>query len=171
METKWFDRKFDFSFGPDKYDAIYQRLQQAPDRARHIITGIPDDVLEHKPAGQWSVKEQIGHLSVLEPVWRIRFQDIREKKPVLTPADLTNRATSEAGFNGYTIDALLEKFVEERAATLQLLKGIDVRDESRTSLHPRLQQPMRAIDLALFIAEHDDHHISAVGELISAFPG
>jgi hypothetical protein len=35
METKkWFERKFDFDFGPDHYAAIYAQLKQAPDRIR-----------------------------------------------------------------------------------------------------------------------------------------
>jgi hypothetical protein len=35
-------------------------------------------------------------------------------------------------------------------------------DQSRTSLHPRLQQPMRMIDHAYFVAEHDDHPIERI---------
>jgi hypothetical protein len=29
----------------------------------------------------------------------------------------------------------------------------------RTGIHPRLKQPMRLIDMCLFVAEHDDHHL------------
>jgi hypothetical protein len=39
----------------------------------------------------------------------------------------------------------------------------------RTGLHPRLNQPMRVIDLILFIAEHDDHHLARITELKQAF--
>jgi len=164
--TKWFDRKFDLNFDTEKYTAIHSRLEQAPDTLGQIVAHLPEDILVYKPEGKWSIKEQIGHLSVLEPIWRIRFQDIREEKPRLTPADLDNRATSEAGFNDYTLSSLLEKFATERKATLSLLNGIDALDITKTSLHPRLQQPMRIIDLAYFVAEHDDHHISCIRELI-----
>ena len=163
METsKWFDRKFDLSFSTDKYTAVYKQLEQAPDRLKNIIISLPEDTLVRKPDGKWSIKEHTGHLSVLEPVWRIRFQDILESKPVLTPADLDNKATTEAGFNKNAVTALLERFVEERKATLLLLNNIDVLDGSRTSMHPRLQQPMRIIDLAYFVAEHDDHHMTMI---------
>ncbi len=30
------------------------------------------------------------------------------------------------------------------------------------TLHPRLQQPMSAVDLAFFVAEHDDHHLARI---------
>jgi uncharacterized damage-inducible protein DinB len=164
---KWFGRKFDFSFGADEYAAIYQRLQQAPDTLKHLLLNIPEHLLTHQPDGKWSVKEHTGHLSLLEPLWRTRFHDILATKPVLTVADLDNKATSEAGFNKDTITVLLEKFFEERRATLVLLDNINVLDESQTSMHPRLQLPMRMIDIAYFTAEHDDHHIAVIRELLS----
>ncbi len=37
----------------------------------------------------------------------------------------------------------------------------------KIALHPRLNQPMRVIDLAQFVAEHDDHHIQTINELIN----
>jgi uncharacterized damage-inducible protein DinB len=166
--SKWFERKFDFSFGTDVYPAIYQRLQQAPDILTQIVLNRPDHILSHSPGGKWSVKEHTGHLSILERLWRTRIRDIMEKKPILTPADLKNKETSEAGFNKYAITELLQKFTEERMVTLSLLDSIDVPDEIHICMHPRLQQPMRMIDIVYFTVEHDDHHIAAVRELTEA---
>jgi hypothetical protein len=39
---------------------------------------------------------------------------------------------------------------------------------ARTSLHPRLQQPMSVVDLCFFVAEHDDNHLRTIEELKSA---
>ena len=36
----------------------------------------------------------------------------------------------------------------------------------RTSLHMRLKQSMRLVDHLYFVAEHDDHHLAKIGELI-----
>jgi hypothetical protein len=36
----------------------------------------------------------------------------------------------------------------------------------RTAVHPRLQMPMRLVDWAYFVAEHDDHHLARIRELI-----
>lgn len=166
METKkWFERKFEFDFGPDHYAAIYLQLKQAPDRLRQVSDGIEAAVLANQPEGGWSIKEHTGHLSVMEPIWRIRFHDIDKGAPVLSPADLTNRATSEANFNLSDIGGLLDQFLAERMTTLALLDNLNMLDESRTSLHPRMQQPMRMIDLAYFVAEHDEHHILRIREI------
>ena len=166
METKkWFERKFDFDFGPDQYAAIYAQLKEAPDQLRAALDGLGEDVLVHQPEGGWSIKEHTGHLSIMEPIWRMRFQDIQDRKPVLTSADLSNRATTEGHFNAKGISVLLDQFLTERMTTLALLDTLNVLDESRTSLHPRLQQPMRMIDLAYFVAEHDEHHILRIQEI------
>jgi uncharacterized damage-inducible protein DinB len=163
--SKWFERKFDLSFDVEQYSTIYQRLQQAPDTLVTIIQNKPDDILTHQPDGKWSVKEHIGHLALLEPLWRTRIRDILEKKPTLTPTDLENKATSEAGFNNYTIEELIGKFSKERKETLALLDSINVKDQHGTSLHPRMQQPMRIIDIMYFTAEHDAHHMGVIKEI------
>lgn len=166
METKkWFERKFDFDFGADHYAAIYMQLKEAPDRLKEVVGKLAGDVLDHKPGGGWSIKEHTGHLALMEPIWRIRFHDITERKPVLSPADLTNAATTEANFNSRSIGDLLGQFLAERMTTLALLDTLNMLDESRSSLHPRLKQPMRMIDLAYFVAEHDEHHILRISEI------
>lgn len=164
--SKWFERKFDFSFGVDEYPAIYKRLQQAPDILASILSHTPDHILSQQPGGKWSVKEHTGHLSILEALWRARIHDILQKKPMLTPTDLNNTATSEAGFNQFSITELLRKFSEERRKTLSLLDSIIIADQTHTSLHPRMQQSMRMIDIVYFTAAHDDHHIAIIQELI-----
>ena len=160
--SKWFERKFDFSFDVEQYSTIYQRLQQAPGMLATLIHNKPEELLTHQPEGKWSVKEHVGHLSLLEPLWRTRIQDILEKKPTLTPTDLDNKKTSETGFNNYSITELLQKFTDERKETLALLDGINVKDQQGTSLHPRMQQPMRIIDILYFTAEHDEHHMGVI---------
>jgi hypothetical protein len=39
---------------------------------------------------------------------------------------------------------------------------------AHTMLHPRLKQPMRLVDHLYFAAEHDDHHLARIWELINA---
>jgi len=161
-QDKWFDREFDLNFGAERYAAIYQQLAGAPQRLQQAVAGMREDVLENKPEGKWSIKEQVAHLFVMEPIWRVRFQDIVDQKPTLTVADLNNTATTEGGFNSVVIAELLARFAAERQETIRLLDRIDALDLRKTSLHPRLKQPMRVIDLAYFVAEHDEHHISMI---------
>lgn len=163
---KWFDRQFDFSVSTDQAETVCHRLRHTPARLQQLLARAQDITLNQKPGGKWSVKEHLGHLSILEPLWRIRFADIGENKEKLTPADLDNKATSTAGFNQYPLPALLDRFLKERTITLSMIGTLDMKDGSHTSLHPRLQQKMRYIDHAWFVAEHDDHHLNTIRELL-----
>ena len=51
------------------------------------------------------------------------------------------------------------------------LEDLDEAGVERSSQHPRLGQPMRVIDMAIFAAEHDDHHLARIGELLRASQG
>jgi len=84
---------------------------------------------------------------------------------VLTAADMTNRKTHEANHNANTIENILATFREERMAFVHRLDGYDQAFVQRTAIHPRLEKSIRVIDLAFFIAEHDDHHLARISEL------
>ncbi|MDV3308630.1 MAG: DinB family protein [Cyclobacteriaceae bacterium] len=165
---KWFDRTFDFSFGMEQYEPLLARLRETPGAFVSTVENVPADVLELRPEGKWSVKEHIAHLFVLEPLWQIRFDDIRNNRSIMTPADLGNQATDEGGFNTVPISDLTTRLRDERNRTLALLSSFGGNDFNGVSLHPRLQQEMRVIDLMFFVAEHDDHHLNAVRKIISA---
>ena len=150
---KWFERKFDFKVSNDDHAVVNNRLQQTIKKIQHLLAGIPNDLLVYKPQGKWSIKENTGHLAVLEPLWRERIIQIQTGEAVLAPADLENKATFDAGFNDLNILTILKKFIDERSRTLLLLNSVNEEDKTKSSLHPRLNQPMRIIDLAYFVAE------------------
>lgn len=165
---KWFDRTFDFSFGMEQFAPLLARLRDAPGAFSTAVETAPANVLELKPGGKWSIKEHVAHIFLLEPLWQIRFHDIRNNRPVMTPADLNNRATGEGGFNAVPIDELMERLRQERSRTITLLSSLEGNDFNGVSLHPRLQKKMRIIDLMFFVAEHDDHHLNTIRNITSA---
>ena len=52
-------------------------------------------------------------------------------------------------------------------ALLVRLETLDEAAFGRTLLHPRLKQPMRLVDHLYFVAEHDDHHLAKIWEMIA----
>ncbi|WP_051315366.1 GNAT family N-acetyltransferase [Algoriphagus terrigena] len=167
QRINWFDRKFEFNTGVSAFESLAERLAGSPGLFMERIGRASEEGCQRKPEGKWSVKEHLGHLSVLEPVWRLRFQDIREEKPVMGPADLSNRATHEGDFNKQSLEILCGLFQEERNRTLYLLSGFPKEDLQKTSRHPRLQQRMNCCDLMLFVAEHDLHHLNPIHNLLN----
>lgn len=163
---KWFDLKFDFSFGKETFQPLLSRLQDNIQLLRKAVLNLNETQLCFKPNNSWSIKEHIGHLIILESLWQKRFVDIQNQKPVMSPADLNNKATDDAVFNQYSIDRLLTEFVEKRTKTLYQLSHLKDFPDSIRSLHPRLNQEMRVVDLMYFVAEHDEHHIHSILQLV-----
>lgn len=126
---------------------------------------IPVEILEIKPGGTWSIKENIGHLTDLEPLWQGRLEDFINGEKELRPTDLANRKTDEANHNAKSLDELLKNFREARMHTISLIENLDDKIIFRSALHPRLKTPMRTMDSFLFVAEHDDHHLARITEI------
>jgi len=164
--TRWFDRKFDFSTEQNIFPSIIERLRGTPARLEEKMRSAPLAVLNDKPGSAWSVKENIGHLTDLEPLWQGRLEDIINGKEELRPTDLANRKTDEANHNAKSLEELLSGFRQIRAQTVSMLEKIDEQTIFKSALHPRLKTPMRTMDLFLFVAEHDDHHLARITELL-----
>jgi uncharacterized damage-inducible protein DinB len=79
---------------------------------------------------------------------------------------MSNRKTYEAAHNEHDAADILSAFRREREEMVRRLDAYDEEFVARTALHPRLQTPMRVIDLVYFIAEHDDHHLASISEII-----
>ena len=165
-QINWFDRKFSFEETQNTFPSIMERLAGTPLRLEAKVKGLAEEVLVHSEDASWSIKENIGHLSDLEPLWQGRLSDIIGNKSELREADLQNITTHEANHNEKHITELLEAFQEIRRKTLEQLTILDERSIFKSAIHPRLKIPMRTIDLFYFVAEHDDHHLARITELI-----
>lgn len=161
----WFDRKFAFDHLKGTFPSVYERLDGLLLRLEHKLSSIPDEHLETKIDGKWSIKEHIGHLLDLEDLWIARMEDFHNGKTELSPADLENRKTHEADHNQRSLEELISTLNTRRSVFLGLCRKSEHNAELLTALHPRLKQPMRLIDLAYFVAEHDDHHLAAITEI------
>jgi uncharacterized damage-inducible protein DinB len=164
----WFERKFEFTFPLEQYPNVCVRLLGTPARLEEMLGGVPREVLIRKPEGKWSVQEQAGHLLDLEPLWIARVDDFFAGGEMLTAADLTNRKTDEANHNTRDLNELLAEFRAARTRLLDRLAGLQAAAFGRTKLHPRLKQPMRLVDHLYFAAEHDDHHLAKIWEMITS---
>ena len=166
QQVKWFERSFNFSGDDNIFPAIRSRLTGTPIRLDHFIQPLEGAILELKPAGAWSIKEHIGHLADIESLWQGRMVDILSGSDYMRDADLENTKTHKANHNATDLTDLLENFREERRKTMVSLKLLRQADIYKASRHPRLDTPMRVMDLFHFVAEHDDHHLARVEEIV-----
>jgi uncharacterized damage-inducible protein DinB len=164
--AQWFERKFDFSFPVEEYPNVCKRLRGTPAKLEAVLRDISRDRLILKPDGKWSAQEHAGHLLDLEPLWTARVNDFLTGEAALTVADLSNRKTSEANHNARELAEILAEFRKVRFGWLEETEKLQPAVPSRCLLHPRLKQPMRLVDHLYFVAEHDDHHLARIEELV-----
>jgi uncharacterized damage-inducible protein DinB len=164
----WFQRTFDFTFPIEQHPNLCVRLRGTPARVEEIARGAAREVLVRKPCEheKWSAQEHAGHLLDLESLWMARVEDYLTGAPQLTAADLSNRKTHEAQHNRRAVVEILADFRSARSRLVGRVEKIDPSDLARTLLHPRMQTPMRLVDHLYFVAEHDDHHLAHIWELI-----
>jgi len=164
-QVNWFDRKFDFSATQNIMPSLIERLEGTPVRLREKMRQIDPAHHTIQPNGKWSMLEHIGHLADLEPLWQGRLEDILKGEKELRPTDLANTKTTEARHNEKSLAELLHAFEQLRQKTLASLRLLKDEDVFKSALHPRLKTPMRAMDLFMFVAEHDDHHLMKITEI------
>jgi len=163
--TKWFARKFPYAPPAGEFPMIVERLRGTPARVEAKLAVTPPDILTRRIGEVWSIQENVGHLVDLEPLWTGRLDELLTGQEVLREADLSNQATYDAGHNDRAIEEIVAEFRRVRADFVRRLDALSNDDIVRTALHPRLKQPMRTVDLCLFVAEHDDHHLTMITNL------
>jgi uncharacterized damage-inducible protein DinB len=166
----WFERNFEFTFPVEQYPNLCIRLRGTPARLEEILRGVSRDVLLRKPGDKWSAQEHAGHLLDLEFLWMARVDDFLADGDTLTVADLSNRKTYEADHNSRELKEILAEFRVARLRLVDHVRKFESAVFARSRLHPRLKQPMRLVDHLYFVAEHDDHHLARIWEMIHALP-
>jgi uncharacterized damage-inducible protein DinB len=162
----WFERKFAFSFPVEVWPNVCARLRGTPARLEEMLRGRSRTVLTGKVDGKWSPQEHAGHLLDLEPLWLARVEDYVAGSEQLTVADLQNRKTDEANHNAQPLETILAEFRAARGRLLTRVQTLDAALFARPIPHPRLKTQMRLVDHLYFVAEHDDHHLAHMWELL-----
>jgi len=162
----WFRRTFSFDLPNARLPTILERLRGTPARLEERVRPLPAPTLQARLENKWSIQENVGHLCDLEPLWLRRAEQVLAGETELAVADLTNRLTDDARHNDAPLDHILKHFRAQRLRLVSILEGSAGPALDRSARHPRLGTPMRLIDIAFFTAEHDDHHLARITELI-----
>lgn len=166
IQMEWTQRTFSFDFPAGVFPGIVERLRGTPARISELVGGVPHAMLIRRVGNRWSVNEHIGHLIDLDELDHTRLDEFLAGAPTLSAADMTNRRTSEAGYNDVAANTILDYFRARRNELVERLEALSEAQIERTAMHPRLQKQMRLVDWTYFVAEHDDHHVARIRELI-----
>ena len=162
----WLEYRWSFDFPVGMFRAIVERLRGAPARLEEAVRHAPPERLTRRPGEKWSAQEHVGHLLSVEALWHRRLEEYLRGEGSLTAADMENRATKGTDYNERPLGEILENFRAARGAFVRALDVLDLETAARSAHHPRLDRPMRLVDMCYFAAEHDDHHLAAIHDLL-----
>ena len=159
--SAWTERTWTFGLPIESFPIVVDRLRGTPVRAADLIAGVSDAVLRGQPERGWTAKQHLGHLDDLHELDERRLNEFIGRAAVLTAADMTNRRTMEADHNATPADTIVRRLRTRRLELVERMEALTDADIATVAAHPRLGRPMRLIDWAYFVAEHDDHHLAA----------
>ena len=166
---QWIVHEFNLGIDIGWTKNILTRIEDTEIRLTHYIKNLSDKQLSLKTNDLYSIKEHIGHLTDLEELWLNRFEQFEKELPELIAADMTNQKTKSLNHNEQDINVLIDNFKNNRQASLNKVKKFSKKIQNHEAFHPRIKTMMKPVDLLFFIAEHDDHHLTTIKEIISDF--
>ena len=167
--AQWIGRHFAFGQMAGLHVEMIERLRGTPARLEDRLSSLSRDVRTRRPGERWTIQEEAGHLLDLEPLVARRVQEFLDGVATLHAADMTNKATFDAHHNDRPLSEILAGFRAARGQTISRLEGLEPADFDRSAVHPRLNRSLTLTDMLYFQAEHDDHHLARISELLGIF--
>jgi hypothetical protein len=159
-QTAWTERKFEFDFPVGMFPVFVERLRGAPIRLEAMLRNAAAETLNQRTGDKWTIIEQVNHLGNSEKIWLGRVHDILARKEIF------ERRTLKTDIQSEHTEILLRNFSAARDKLIKLVENMDEQTVTLTINHPRLQRPIRLMDSLFSTAEHDDHHLAKIRELL-----
>jgi hypothetical protein len=164
QEVPWFERELIFGKPVEMLPYFLERLSGTILRLEAKVKGIEDHILSEKFNGKWSIKQNIGHLAEVDQIANKRIDEMVNGVAVISPA-----VFEPQDYNPWPIEKVISFFSETRKSNLKKYASLSSDQLLKSSLHPRLKVQMTPVDLAWFDAEHDDHHLVKINNILNNF--
>ena len=164
QKLEWFQRSFTFGIPSGMLPFLIDRLEGTIVRLGHKIADQSDSTLSNKLDGKWSIKQNIGHLAEVDTIALRRIDEMLNGITPMSPAVFQ----PSQDYDSQPITDVFNLFRRNRLENLKTYQSLSDVDLLKFSLHPRLKVEMNPVDLAFFDAEHDDHHLVRITEILKA---
>lgn len=142
------------------YDDAVSSLRRTPQTLRSYFEGLSPAWLEgDEGPGTWTPVETLAHIVFVEPAWIERLRHVADHGDS-DPFPLVDRGGHMEALGRLGVDALLDRFTEQRANGLSQLAELDY-EPSKPGLHGELG-PVRMGQLLAAWATHDLNHLGQI---------
>jgi hypothetical protein len=165
--SRWLERDFAFGLPLSRFPDVLERLRGTPARLDERLAGQRPALLLARSGGSWSIQENVGHLLLVEELVDGRLDDFLAGAEELRPAGYDASRVEVARFNDRPVEGLLAPFRVARLRHVGRLEALARSDAARTAFHPRLKRTVNVLDMMVFAADHDDHHLARITQLLA----
>jgi len=169
--TPWSERSLPFGKGTEELPVLVERALGAPARAVFLTRYEPAERLSLRIAGSWSVKEHIAHLLYLDECMDGRVEDFMARRNMLCSIDLTDQERVLAIQHDRPLGDLLEEFRLRRVYLMERVLSMDPGAMRHRAQHPCRGMAMSVVDMVMYLAEHDDHHLALMRGILQLHRG
>ena len=167
QRPSWAERKFSFVHPPWMLEDFIERLRGTVPRLEALVLEVSEADAHRQFEGKWSIAQNIGHLSDVEELWQERLDDLREGRKIYAPAVPARFQELAKRHPDSPVEEIIKELNDRRSVLVEALAHASPELQQASAFHERLQVPMRLVDCAQFYAEHDDHHLVRMGEILS----
>jgi hypothetical protein len=147
---------------------ILEKFRRGPEVLAAAMTGAAGSEVDFAPAGHWSVRQIMAHLSDAEVVGAMRFrQVVSENEPKLQAYDQEAWARN-LDYAKRKPSQSLETFRRIRSENYELLKDLPVEAFERKGMHSE-RGPLSLLDLVRTYAEHAEKHAHQLRNVRATF--
>jgi hypothetical protein len=159
IPMNWSERRLPFGKGPIDIPFLLERMQGTPIRVAALFREHPVERLVLGANGKWSPLEGLAHLLHLDQRMQARVDDFEARRPALCRIDLEDQHMRIAAHRGQSPGDMIEEFKLTRALLVRRLRQLDGFALQHRATHPCMAIAYGPADMALWLAEHDDHHL------------
>ncbi len=164
--TPWNERHLPFGKGLEELPVLVERALGTPARLVHLTFHEPQERLSLRRSGSWSVKEHIGHLLYLDECMDGRVEDFMSRRPTLCSIELGDQERILALQHKRDLGDLLEEFRLRRNYLMHRVSNMDPGALRHRAQHPCRRIAMSVVDMVMYLAEHDDHHLAQMRSIL-----
>lgn len=164
----WSQRELAFGRPAEELPVLLERLWGTPNRLVGLLREVPPERMQLRVHGKWSVLEHIGHLLVMQERMRVRVEDWSLYRDRLTAIDLSDQGPYVEATRHRDLGDVIEEFRLARNAFVRGVEQLPAKALHHFALHPCMGRSLRPMDMCLFLAEHDDHHLATVRRIVQA---
>lgn len=152
----------------DEFVAHIAKLRAFPAHLQSVVASLTAAQMRFKPANEWSVIENIGHLIDIDELYVGRVDRILAEERPEFPRFEPDPIVAAKGYQQMDGNELLQQFIATRQATIDGLSTIEPDELDRAGMHA-VYGEMTLRRLVEQLANHDQKHLVQIHETLAAY--